>query len=147
MTKIVFKLFKPKYNCVKFKIGLKILSLILTLVKIKAENTFYYAVFGASFIAFASICYYLVVQFFSPKSPQRIYSRALKIIRDDLQCQEIFGPKIAAHGEDSGRGRRRHIANYSYVKDGEERVRISFHIKGDKNIGRALTEVYLFSLS
>jgi len=54
---------------------------------------------------------------------------------------DIFGSNISAHGEHSGRGRRKLIANYPYVKDGENRIRVSFHIKGEKATGKALAEV------
>lgn len=41
----------------------------------------------------------------------------------------VLGDQILAHGEESGRGRRRHIANKRFQKNGQERLRIMFHIK------------------
>lgn len=85
--------------------------------------------------------YYLFDSFWAQDSPQRIYSNALKLIRDDVQCKELFGSQIAAHGEASSRGRRRHIANKRYIKDDEERVRVVFYIKGEKQAGKVTVEV------
>ena len=58
-------------------------------------------------------------------SPQTIYSKVLKQVQQDEKCQDTYGSGIKGYGEDTGRGRRRHIANQRYVtKDGEERVRV-----------------------
>ena len=62
-------------------------------------------------------------EFFSTNSPQTVYSKALKRVRQDLQvcpwdrrillvdhCMkviEVLGEPISGHGELSGRGRRR----------------------------------------
>ena len=94
-------------------------------VKKGAENTFLYAVVFGSVIALGALGYYFVEQFISSDSPQTIYSKVLKQVREDEGCQEMYGSSIKGYGEDTGRGRRRHIANQRYVtKDGEERVRV-----------------------
>lgn len=111
------------------------------LVKQKVENTFFYTVAGASVVAVSVLVYLLVNSFWANDSPQRIYSKALKLVLQDDRCKELLGDKISAHGEDTGRGRRRHIINSRYVKDNIERVRIMFHLKGDRKKGRAYAEV------
>lgn len=105
------------------------------------ENTFFYSIGAMSLAALAGLSYYLFDYFWAKDSPQRIYSNAIQLIRDDVRCLDLFGVQIAAYGETSGRGRRRHIANKRYVKNGEERVRIVFHIKGAKKKGKATAEV------
>lgn len=84
-------------------------------MKKKAENTFYYSVAAVSLAAFGALAYYLLEQFFAPDSPQRIYSKSLKLIQDDDRCLHALGEKIAGHGEDTGRGRRRHVAHHRYA--------------------------------
>ncbi|KAH7729563.1 Protein F56B3.11 a [Aphelenchoides avenae] len=81
-------------------------------VKKKAENTFYYSVAAISVAAFGALAYYLLDQIFASDSPQRIYSKSLKMIQADERCLAVLGEKIAGHGEDTGRGRRRHIAHH-----------------------------------
>lgn len=85
-------------------------------MKEKAENTFFYAVLVASVGALGVLCYFLFEQFFSVDSPQKIYSNALSMIRADDRCEEIFGNPIAGFGEETSRGRRRHVAHQKYRK-------------------------------
>lgn len=89
----------------------------------------------------SAIAYLFVNSLFAGDSPQRIYSKALKIILQDERCVELLGDKILAYGENTGRGRRRHVVNSRYIKDGIERVRIMFHLKGTKKKGKAFAEV------
>uniref|UniRef100_A0AC35GPF5 Mitochondrial import inner membrane translocase subunit Tim21 n=1 Tax=Panagrolaimus sp. PS1159 TaxID=55785 RepID=A0AC35GPF5_9BILA len=111
-------------------------------VKKQAENTFLYAIVAASVIALGALGYYFVEQFLASDSPQTIYSKVLKQVQNDERCQETFGAGMKGYGEDTGRGRRRHIANQKYVtKEGEERVRVMFHIKGDRNTGKVFAEI------
>ena len=81
-------------------------------------------------------------QFLAGDSPQTIYSKALKMVRDDERCEALYGTGIKGFGEDTGRGRRRHIAHQRYItNEGEERVRVMFHVKGDRHTGKVFAEV------
>jgi hypothetical protein len=62
------------------------------------------------------------------------------MIRSDPECQHILGDEIAGFGEQSRRSRR-HIVSRAYKVDDEERVRVTFHVKGSKNAGRVFAEV------
>uniref|UniRef100_A0A914ZUD2 Mitochondrial import inner membrane translocase subunit Tim21 n=1 Tax=Parascaris univalens TaxID=6257 RepID=A0A914ZUD2_PARUN len=110
-------------------------------VKEKAENTFFYAVLAASVGALGVLCYLLFEQFFSVDSPHKIYSNALSMIRADDRCEEIFGSPIAGFGEETSRGRRRHVAHQKYRKDGRDRIRVVFHLKGPRCEGLAQAEM------
>lgn len=92
-------------------------------------------------MAVSAIVYLFADSLFAKDSPQRIYSKALKLILQDERCVYLLGDKIQAHGEDTGRGRRRHVASSRYIKDGIERVRIMFYLKGSKKRGKAFAEV------
>ncbi|MFH4973323.1 hypothetical protein AB6A40_000032 [Gnathostoma spinigerum] len=109
-------------------------------VKQRAENTFFYVILAASVAVLGTFCYLLFDQFFASDSPQAIYSSALALIRGDDTCENIFGHPIAGFGEETARGRRRHVANQKYVKDGRERIRVVFHVKGSKHEGIAQAE-------
>lgn len=54
---------------------------------------------------------------------------ALALVREDGRCQDLFGPTIAGFGEETSRGRRRHVAHHKYEKDGRQRIRVLFHLK------------------
>jgi len=109
-------------------------------VKKGAENTFFYASLAVSIAALGGLSYLLFEYFFSNGSPQRVYSKALKMIRNDSHCQAVLGEEIAGFGEQSRRSRR-HIASHAYRVGEEERVRVTFHVKGTRNAGRAFAEV------
>lgn len=63
------------------------------------------------------------------------------MIRDAPECQRALGDEIAGFGEQSRRSRR-HIASQVYKVDDEDRVRVTFHVKGSKNAGRVFVEVF-----
>ena len=75
------------------------------------------------------LVYLLVKELFSFSSPNGVYRDAFKRVKKDDRCFELFGEGLKAHGETSGRGRRRHIANQRFEKDGQQRLRIMFHLK------------------
>lgn len=50
-------------------------------------------------------------------------------MREDGRCRDLFGSTIAGFGEETSRGRRRHVAHHKYEKDGKQRIRVLFHIK------------------
>jgi len=89
------------------------------------------------------LVYILYKQFWSALSPTRIYSDAAKIIRADDRCIAVFGSPIAVHGEETSRGRRRHVRSIDYISttSGTRRVRVMFHLKGPLARGTAYTEI------
>lgn len=109
-------------------------------MKKSAQNAFFYSALAVSAAALAGVSYLLFDFFFAADSPQRIYSKALERVRADPECVALLGSPIAGFGEQSRRSRR-HIAHYAYEKEGEKRVRVSFHVKGDKDAGRVQVEM------
>jgi len=51
-----------------------------------------------------------------------------------------LGQDIAGFGEQSRRSRR-HISSHVFKVGDEDRVRVTFHVKGSRNAGRAFAEV------
>lgn len=94
------------------------------LVKRKVENTFLYTAVAVAIVAVGGITYFVMKEFFGPDSPQTIVRTGLKLVRQDDRVIDLFGPTIAAYGEETSRGRRRHYAHHRYEKDGQERVRV-----------------------
>ncbi|CAL2041975.1 unnamed protein product [Caenorhabditis brenneri] len=107
----------------------------------KASNTFMYTAVVAGVGLIGAFIYVLCGEFFAQDSPQTIFNKALAIVRDDGRCQDIFGATIAGFGEETSRGRRRHVAHHKYEKDGMQRIRVLFHVKGDRDEGIAQAEM------
>uniref|UniRef100_A0A914W376 Mitochondrial import inner membrane translocase subunit Tim21 n=1 Tax=Plectus sambesii TaxID=2011161 RepID=A0A914W376_9BILA len=107
----------------------------------KATNLMLYGFVGIGVVCLAGLTYLLFEEFVSSKSPNKIYGDALRIIRQNDRCVDLLGWPIKAHGEETGRGRRRHVWNTSYEKDGHRRIRVAFHVKGPIAHGVAQVEV------
>uniref|UniRef100_A0A8R1HIN6 Mitochondrial import inner membrane translocase subunit Tim21 n=1 Tax=Caenorhabditis japonica TaxID=281687 RepID=A0A8R1HIN6_CAEJA len=107
----------------------------------KASNTFMYTAVIAGVGLIGAFIYVLAGEFFAQDSPQAIFNKALDLVRNDGRCQDIFGASIAGFGEETARGRRRHVAHHKYEKDGMQRIRVLFHVKGDRGEGIAQAEM------
>ncbi|VDM57400.1 unnamed protein product [Angiostrongylus costaricensis] len=106
----------------------------------KASNTLLYAAVTGGLGILGVFVYLLAREFLAEGSPQKFYS-ALALIRRDETCRELFGPTIAGFGEETSRGRRRHVAHHKYQKDGKQRIRVLFHLKGERDEGIAQAEM------
>uniref|UniRef100_A0A0K0CW29 Mitochondrial import inner membrane translocase subunit Tim21 n=1 Tax=Angiostrongylus cantonensis TaxID=6313 RepID=A0A0K0CW29_ANGCA len=125
-----------------------ITSAVTKSVTEKASNTILYAAVAGGLGILGVFIYLLAREFLAEGSPQKVYSKrslqfysALALIRRDESCQELFGPTIAGYGEETSRGRRRHVAHHEYQKDGKQRIRVLFHLKGERNEGIAQAEM------
>ncbi|XP_075212949.1 mitochondrial import inner membrane translocase subunit Tim21 isoform X2 [Lycorma delicatula] len=78
----------------------------------------------------AVIFYTVLKELFSSKSPNNIYSKALERCRNDPNVQNALGEPIKGFGEETRRGRRRHVSHVVYMKDGVEHLRMKFYIEG-----------------
>jgi len=107
----------------------------------KATNFMLYGFVAIGVVCLAGLTYLLFEEFVSPSSPNKIYGDALHVIRNDDRCVDLLGWPIKAHGEETGRGRRRHVWNVSYEKDGHRRIRVAFYVKGPVAHGVAQVEV------
>ncbi|EFO97453.1 hypothetical protein CRE_05230 [Caenorhabditis remanei] len=107
----------------------------------KASNTFMYTAVAVGVGLIGAFVYVLAGEFFAQDSPQTIFNKALALVREDGRCQDIFGASIAGFGEETSRGRRRHVAHHKYEKDGMQRIRVLFHVKGDRDEGIAQAEM------
>ncbi|KAF1759315.1 hypothetical protein GCK72_015780 [Caenorhabditis remanei] len=82
-----------------------------------------------------------LIKLFLRNNGANVLRRALALVREDGRCQDIFGASIAGFGEETSRGRRRHVAHHKYEKDGMQRIRVLFHVKGDRDEGIAQAEM------
>ncbi|KYN02439.1 PREDICTED: mitochondrial import inner membrane translocase subunit Tim21 [Cyphomyrmex costatus] len=85
--------------------------------------------------------YSLFSELFSSKSPYAVYSKAHERCIEHPKVIDILGAPVKAYGEETGRGRRRHITHMYYVKDGVKYMKIKFYVQGTRRKGTAYAEV------
>ncbi|XP_060518590.1 mitochondrial import inner membrane translocase subunit Tim21 [Cylas formicarius] len=85
-----------------------------------------------------SLFYAVFSELFSSKSPNSVYSRAVKKCIEDPRIEDKLGYPIKAYGEETRRGRRQHISHVTYKdSDGVQHLRMKFHLKGTACSGTA----------
>ncbi|KAJ8960947.1 hypothetical protein NQ318_020247 [Aromia moschata] len=93
----------------------------IILLGVGVTGTLFYAVFS---------------ELFSSKSPNNIYSKAVKKCIADHRVEDKLGYPISAYGEETRRGRRRHVSHAVYTgKDGRQHLRMKFYLKGSFHSG------------
>ncbi|XP_013382678.1 mitochondrial import inner membrane translocase subunit Tim21 [Lingula anatina] len=91
--------------------------------------------------ATGSLFYFVYRELFSRESPYGIYEEAMDICLKDTRVQDALGKPLKAHGETSGRGRRRHIRHTIYEFQGYQHMRLQFYLKGKRERATAHVEV------
>lgn len=87
-------------------------------------------------VGVTGIMFYAIFrELFSSKSPNNVYSEALDKCKNDPRIQDALGSPIKGYGEETRRGRRRHVAHSIYEKDGRTFMRMQFYIQGCRNKG------------
>lgn len=76
--------------------------------------------------------YAIFSELFSSKSPNNVYSKALDKVINDTRIQDAIGIPISGYGEETSRGRRRHVSHLLYQKDGKNYLRMKFYISGSR---------------
>lgn len=101
-----------------------------TKVKETTKTASYMGVILAGLGVTAIIFYTVLKELFSSKSPNSVYSKALDRCRKDPNVQNALGEPIKGFGEETRRGRRRHVSHVLYNKDGVPHLRMKFYIEG-----------------
>lgn len=74
-------------------------------------------------------------ELFSSKSPNNVYTKAMKRCINDTRVEDRLGYPITAFGEETRRGRRQHVSHLIYEKDGVKHMRMKFYLQGSRNKG------------
>ncbi|EGI66896.1 PREDICTED: mitochondrial import inner membrane translocase subunit Tim21 isoform X2 [Acromyrmex echinatior] len=85
--------------------------------------------------------YGLFSELFSSKSPYSVYSEARVRCIEHPKVIDILGAPVKAFGDETRRGRRRHITHTYYIKDGVKYMRIRFYVQGTRRQGTVYAEV------
>lgn len=93
-------------------------------------------------VGVTGIMFYAIFrELFSSSSSNSVYSNALKRCIDDTRIQDALGAPIKGFGEETRRGRRRHVAHSVYEKNGKKFMRMQFYIQGCRNKGTVHLEM------
>lgn len=110
-------------------------------VKEATKTASYSAVILLGIGVTAALFYAVFRELFSSKSPSGVYSNAFKFCTNDTRIQDALGIPIKGYGEETSRGRRRHVNHVSYEKEGVPHMRMLFYLKGSRNSGTVHLEV------
>jgi len=108
----------------------------------KVKETTKTASYLAIILGGVGICgvlvYALFNELFSSSSPNNIYSKAAKRCVEHAQVSDKLGYPISAYGEETRRGRRRHVSHAFYLdREGRKHIRMKFYLKGTAHSGTA----------
>ncbi|KAI6657589.1 hypothetical protein LOD99_332 [Oopsacas minuta] len=75
-------------------------------------------------------------EFFSSNSLNSLFTRTLKVIREDENVRRVLGEPIRGFGEHTGWNRRRHIDHVPYKVGDSDHMRIEYNVRGQRRMGR-----------
>lgn len=80
-------------------------------------------------------------ELFSSKSPNNVYTKAMKKCIADTRVEDKLGYPITAYGEETRRGRRQHVTHLLYRRGDREYLRMKFYLKGSVHTGTVQLEM------
>ena len=93
-------------------------------------------------IGVTAVMFYAIFrELFSSKSPNSVYSAALQRCTDEPRVVDALGAPVKGHGEETRRGRRRHVSHLNYVQDGVSHMRMKFYIDGSRQSATVFLDV------
>lgn len=105
----------------------------------KIANAYHHVAYIISLVIMGGMTYLLYEEILAPGSPQTVFSKAMSLIQKDPKCHELFGDTIVGYTE--GRGRMKPITHHYYKKDGQDRIRIKFNVRGSRGEGITTAEM------
>ena len=89
---------------------------------------------GVTFI----VLYTVLSELFSGDSPTALFQMASDKCVEHPKVQDLLGEPIKAFGEETRRGRRRHVTHLDYVDEqGKKGIRVQFYLQGLRKRGTA----------
>ncbi|XP_049857145.1 mitochondrial import inner membrane translocase subunit Tim21 [Schistocerca gregaria] len=93
-------------------------------------------------LGLTGVMFYTVFkELFSSKSPNSVYSKTLERCIEDPRIINALGEPIKGFGEQTRRGRRRHVSHLFYERDGINHLRMKFYIQGSMRRGTVHLEM------
>ncbi|XP_069691981.1 mitochondrial import inner membrane translocase subunit Tim21 isoform X2 [Periplaneta americana] len=110
-------------------------------VKETTKTVSYMGVIIAGVGLTAILLYQVFRELFSSKSPNSIYTTSLKKCCNDTRVIDSLGEPIKGFGEETRRGRRRHVSHLFYERDGVNFLRMKYYIQGSRKRGTVHLEM------
>lgn len=118
-------------------------------VKENAKTASYLGIIVLGVGVTGTLFYAVFKELFSSRSPNNIYTAAVKKCLADYRIEDKLGAPITAYGEETRRGRRQHPNYVGFIgRDGKKHIRMKFYLQGQFYKGTAqleMIEVSLFS--
>ena len=84
------------------------------------------------------VLFTVLKELFSVESPTALFQMASDKCVEHPQVQDLLGEPIKAFGEETRRGRRRHVSHLDYVDEqGKKGIRVQFYLQGLRKRGTA----------
>lgn len=99
---------------------------------------------GISLVAIGvlgAMIYFIGRELFSGESSNGVYTKAFKRCVNDSEVIVALGEPIKCFGEETRRGRRRHVSHVIFEQDGRQHMRMKFYIQGSDKKGEVNLEV------
>jgi len=104
-------------------------------VKQAGKDASYVGVLLLGFGVTGALIWYIASELLFSFSPNSVYSKALKMVKEDYKAIDAIGDSMKGYGEETSRGRRRHVSFQEYVVNDVNHMRIQFYVSG--NNGKA----------
>jgi len=99
--------------------------------KENVKTAWYGGVVVAGLGVIGVVLYNLWLELFSGNSPNSLFQSASDKCMDHPKVQDMLGEPIKAFGEETRRGRRRHVSYLDYTdENGRKGVRVQFYLQG-----------------
>ncbi|XP_028392011.1 mitochondrial import inner membrane translocase subunit Tim21-like [Dendronephthya gigantea] len=105
------------------------------------KDVSYFAIILAGFAVTGALLWYVLSELFLSSSPNKIYADALKKVKQNEEVLDALGEPIKAYGEETSRGRRRHVSFQEYIVAGENYMRVKFYVSGTHRKGTVHVDV------
>ncbi|KAK9248768.1 TIM21-domain-containing protein [Lipomyces tetrasporus] len=112
----------------------------------RAFSFSFYTVFvAAGFVAACYVIWSLIQTFVLPSGDVQVFNHSTEVVKRNLECQRLIGPRMTFHGESAGTNRwtrNRPVAS-SRVMDqfGNEHILMRYIVEGD--LGRGIVQLDL----
>lgn len=84
------------------------------------------------------VLFTVIKELFSADSPTALFQMASDKCVEHPKVQDLLGEPIKAFGEETRRGRRRHVSHLDYVDEqGKKGIRVQFYLQGLRKRGTA----------
>ncbi|XP_065064374.1 mitochondrial import inner membrane translocase subunit Tim21-like [Rhopilema esculentum] len=104
-------------------------------VKQAGKDASYMGIVLVGFAVTGVLIWYVLSELLFSFSPNSVYSKALKVVKQNTSVLHAIGEPVKAYGEETSRGRRRRVSHQEYIVDGVNYMRVKFYIAGSKRKG------------